>query len=231
MSTSRSRWIVAPLVVALLGLAGCGDSEPDSTGSDAADSSGDDDGADSGPRTVTDSRGEQTLDGPATDVVALEWAYVENLLAVDVTPVGAADTDGYASWVSAAPLPDSVTDVGLRQEPSVDQIANLAPDLIIVSEDNAQANLDQLEEIADVLVFTGTDTADNEAHMREEFTQVATAVGAEDEAQTVLDELDRTIDETRETLADAGVADDQFAIAQGWTASGSVVIRMFSPGR
>lgn len=239
MRANRGGLTAALLAAALmLTAAGCGDSEPttDASNANGSDGSGNagnaanegDDPAETGPITVTDSRGEQTLEGgPAEDVVALEWAYVEDLVEVGVTPVGVADVEGYNTWVSSAPVPDTVADVGTRQEPSLDAIAKLAPDLIIAEGDTVRQNLPQLNEIADVLVFEGTNPEGNFEHMRENFRQVAAAVGKDDEATKVLDELDAKIESATTTLADAGVAGDKFAIAQGWTASGAVVVRMF----
>src|SRR5690606_11762460 len=134
---------------------------------------------------------------------------------------------GYNSWVSSAAIPDTVTDGGTRQEPSLEEIAKLAPDLIIAEGDTVRQNLPQLDEIADVLVFEGTNPEGNFEHMRENFRQIAAAVGKTDEAEQVLADLDATIDEGAQALEGAGVAGDKFAVAQGWTANGAVVVRMF----
>jgi len=120
---------------AALVLSGCGTTE-------APENS-----AASGERiTVTDSRGtELTLDGPAEKVVGLEWGVTEHLVALGVMPVGAADAEGYGNWVSAEPLDDSVTDVGVRGEPSIDAIAALAPDLVVADAGLPAAAVTQLE--------------------------------------------------------------------------------------
>ena len=103
--------------------------------------------------TVTDSRGvEVELDGPAKRVVGTEWNVVENLVTLGVTPVGAADVEGYSAWVSGVPLDDSVTDIGTRGEPSLDTIASLDADLIVATTDLAENVITQLEELAPVVV-------------------------------------------------------------------------------
>ncbi|MCA1673060.1 MAG: ABC transporter substrate-binding protein, partial [Actinobacteria bacterium] len=102
---------------------------------------------------VTDTRGKEiVLDAPASKVVGLEWNVVEHLVSLGVMPVGVADVKGYSAWVKAEPLDDTVTDVGVRGEPSIDSIAALAPDLVISTPDVPEAALAQLEEIAPVLV-------------------------------------------------------------------------------
>lgn len=102
--------------------------------------------------TIADSRGAQTIDAPPQRVVALSWALVEQLLELGVTPVGVADPDGYRTWVVRPALPDSVTGVGLRQEPDLEAIAALAPDLILASDDQI-GFVPLLEKIAPVLHF------------------------------------------------------------------------------
>lgn len=186
--------------------------------------------ATAGPVTVTDARGEEiTLDAPAENVVALEWAEVESLVTLGVMPAGVADVEGYSTWVGEAPLDDGVTDVGTRQEPSVDSIVALEPDLVI-TEERGNNLISQLEEYVPVMVIEGSDTADNIGRMRENFTTIATAVGKEDEASTVLDEFDTTLDEGRQAIEDAGASEQGFAMADGWMQGSSVAIRMFGEG-
>lgn len=187
-------------------------------------------GETAGPVTVTDARGEEiTLDAPAQDVVALEWSEVEDLVTLGVMPVGVADVEGYSTWVSEAPLDDSVTDVGTRQEPSVDSIVALEPDLVI-TEERGNNVIRQLEEYVPVIVLEGSSTADNIGQMRENFTTIATAVGKQDEAAAVLEEFDTTLEEGAQAIEDAGASGQKFAMADGWMQGSSVAIRMFGEG-
>lgn len=74
----------------------------------------------------------QTSNQTATRVIALEWVYAENLLALGIQPVGVADIQGYKQYVNVQPsLTESVVDVGTRQEPNLEAIAQLKPDLIL----------------------------------------------------------------------------------------------------
>ena len=68
-----------------------------------------------------------------------------------MAPVGAADMKGYDTWV-AAPRPKGMKDVGSRQSPSMERIAALKPDLIVVPDYRSTKNLSQLKRIAPVLV-------------------------------------------------------------------------------
>ncbi|MQA82476.1 MAG: ABC transporter substrate-binding protein [Streptosporangiales bacterium] len=177
---------------------------------------------------VTDSRGEQTLPGPAKRVVALEWGLVENLLTLGVTPVGIADIKQYNVWVSAEPAPTSVKDVGLREEVSLDAVAGLDPDLILATTSGACGKpLPQFEKIADVLCFDGTDPNGNLQHMRDQFTAVAKSVGKGAEGDKVLADFDAKLADGKQKIADAGLAGTKLAGAHGWTDQGAPVVRMF----
>lgn len=215
----------AAALTAAVGLfAACGTTEEPSANDDGATEES------TGPVTVTDARGEEiTLDAPAEDVVALEWSEVEDLVTLGVMPVGVADVDGYSTWVSEVPLDDSVIDVGTRQEPSVDSIVALEPDLVI-TEERGNNVISQLEEHVPVMVLEGSNTADNIGQMRDNFTAIATAVGKEDEAAAVLEEFDTTLEEGEQAIEDAGASGQEFAMADGWMQGSSVAIRMFGEG-
>src|SRR5690625_641880 len=66
--------------------------------------------------TVEGAVDDVTLDEPAKKVVALEWTYGEDLLALGVQPAGMADIEGYNEWVNIEEeLDDTVEDVGDRK--------------------------------------------------------------------------------------------------------------------
>lgn len=173
------RPLLAPLALLLLLLAtACGGATTSADTANSPDPASDPTGNETdGTVVVEDVRGEVELPAPAERVVALEWTYVEDLLAVGVQPVGVADIDGYDAYVTAGPrLDEDVVDVGTRQEPSLEAIAALEPDLIVTDRNRAEANLTALEQIAPVLLFDPYD-GDQLETMREDFTALATAVG------------------------------------------------------
>ncbi|MGH3384382.1 MAG: ABC transporter substrate-binding protein [Nocardioidaceae bacterium] len=214
------------VVAATFLLSACGTTEEPSTGSSSASGS-----TAEGPVSVTDARGEKLeLDQPAEKVVGLEWSDLEMLVTLGVMPVGAADIKGYSSWVKAAPLDESVKDVGTRQEPSVDAIVALEPDLVIAHADRDQKLIEQLEEYVPVLVMQATDASDNIGQMKHNVETIATTVGEEDKAADVLADFDAKVAEGKDALAEAGVAGEQFAMADGWQDGSSIAIRMFGKG-
>ncbi|GII06106.1 ABC transporter substrate-binding protein [Planobispora takensis] len=187
--------------------------------------------ASAAPVTVTDSRGKQiTLDRPATKVVALEWGEAEMVVSLGVMPIGVADTKGYGTWVTAAKLDPSVKDVGTRQEPSVDSIAALQPDLIVMETSRDSALVPQLEKFAPVVVMTGSDGSDNLGRMRKDLKTIATALGKTAEADKLLADLDASLADGKSKLAAAGFAGKPFVMADGWKDGSKISIRLFGKG-
>lgn len=239
MSPNRRRFLAPLLLLLALVVAACGTTEetsavdvPDDVPADAGDDTAGADDGDTRPVTVVDARGEElTLDAPAEKVVALEWMQAENLVALGVMPVGVADIDGYTTWVgTAAPLDDTVADVGTRGEPSLESIIDLAPDLVVMEAGSPDDVITQIEQFAPVIVIQGSNASGNLDQLRSNLTTMASAVGRDAEAADLLTELDATIEEARSALADAGVVADGFAMADGWMQGSAVSIRMFGPG-
>ena len=50
-------------------------------------------------RVIQHALGENTITGTPQRIVALEWTYVEDLLALGLQPIGVADIEGYHDWV------------------------------------------------------------------------------------------------------------------------------------
>ncbi|MGW2149041.1 ABC transporter substrate-binding protein [Nonomuraea bangladeshensis] len=181
--------------------------------------------------TVTDSRGKEvTLDRPATRVVSLEWAETEILASLGVMPVGAADVKGYATWDTAAKLDDSVKDVGTRQEPSVDSISALQPDLVVMEAARDAPLIGQLEKFVPVLVTKGSDGSDNIKRMRDDLDMIAKAVGKSDQATKLMADFDAAMAAGKQKLADAGAAGKPFVMADGWKQGSTISVRLFGKG-
>ncbi|SEF92662.1 iron complex transport system substrate-binding protein [Nonomuraea solani] len=181
--------------------------------------------------TVTDGRGKQVkLDRPATRVVSLEWGETEMVTSLGVMPVGAADIKGYTLWNTAAKLDPSVKDVGTRQEPSVDSISALQPDLVLMEAERDSPLVEQLEKFVPVLVFTGSDATRNFDRLREDLNLIATAVGKTDQATKLLADMDAAFAAGKEKIAAAGAAGTPFAMADGWKQGSTISIRLFGKG-
>ncbi|MEA5583650.1 iron-siderophore ABC transporter substrate-binding protein [Nodularia harveyana UHCC-0300] len=151
----------------------------------------------------------------ATRVVALEWVYAENLLALGIQPVGVADIRGYQKYVNVEPsLADSVVDVGTRQEPSLEAIAQLKPDLILGVELRHQTIYDTLSAIAPTLLFNPYPSGELSQldEMQQTFRQIADRVNRQDVAETVIQQTQTTIQKAATLIKNSQKLD--FVLAQ-----------------
>jgi iron complex transport system substrate-binding protein len=164
-------------------------------------------------------------------VVALEWDIVENLSALGVKPVGAADLGGYRTYVSIG-LPRGITDVGRRQEPSLERIARLKPDLIVVPGYRAGSSLKTLKRIAEVLVTNPypADTSDGAqfAAMVRDFRALGKAVGKPKRAEAVLRDMSSAFSRLRKRLRGAKRAGTRVTIATPGGTASSPALRLFT---
>ncbi len=159
-------------------------------------------------------------------VVAIEWDTVENLHMLGMAPVGAADMKGYDTWV-AAPRPRGMKDVGSRQSPSIERIAALRPDLIVVPDYRSTKNLAQLKKIAPVLVTHPYPASGSQLNaMVTDFRRLAAAVGRKDRGERVLQDLSNTLARAKTKLRSK--AGQRVAIATPGGTSSAPAIRMFT---
>jgi len=163
-------------------------------------------------------------------VVTLEWSYTEAVLALGVQPVGMADIEGYHGWVDIpVEIDESVVDVGTRQEPNLEQIIELDPDLIIAPAFRVVESYDQLNAIAPTLAFDAypTDTTHYDG-MINTFNTIATLLDREAEAEAVLADLQATYDATAQAIAESDIALDNFILAQSYISGDAPVFRLFT---
>lgn len=220
MRRSRAALAAAALLLPALALTGCGTTQPASTPSAAADRVAVMDG--SGARV--------TLDGPAKRVVATEWNAVETLQSLGVTPVGVADTKGYAQYDTVEPLPSGVKDVGGRGEPSVDSVASLKPDLVVVPSEYEDSVIAQLKRVAPVLVLTSGDAEKPVEQMRANVELLAEVTGRQDEAATQLKDFDAALATAKQRLESAGLGGAEVAIADAYSQGDQVTVRPYTEG-
>ena len=184
-----------------------------------------------GPVTVTDSRGKEVkLDSPAKKVVTLEWAETETVASLGVMPVGVADAAGYKTWDAAVPLADDVKDVGKRNEPSVDSIVALDPDLVIMAKGRDETLAGQLEKYVPVIVTKASDASGNLDRLREDTKLIAQAIGKSAEGDELLSELDTALADGKKAVEAKGATGTPFIMADGWLQGSTVNIRPFGKG-
>jgi ferric hydroxamate transport system substrate-binding protein len=217
------RFAVPAALAAVLAASACGTTEEGGGTDEAA--------TEAGPVSTTDFLGRTVeLDAPAEKVVTLEWAETEIVASLGVMPVGAADLEGYNTWVGGTvPLDDTVTDVGTRQEPSVDAIAGLGADLVIMEADD-EALIANIEEFVPVLVAEGSNATDNIARMKRDVDMIAELLGRTDEAAALWGEFEAKIGETTAAIEAAGTGDLPYLFADGWIEGDAVSVRPFGAG-
>ena len=183
--------------------------------------------------TIEGTNGEVTLDAPAKKVVALEWTYAEDLLAVGVQPAGMADITEYGNYVNIEPqLDETVIDVGGRQEPNLEAIAEIDPDLIIGVDFRHTAMLEELERIAPTVIFNPypeDESIDLYQEMETTFKEIAKAVGKTDEAETVLADLETKYEESAAEIDAAELETKDVILTLAYSGPQAPEIRVFTP--
>lgn len=89
-------------------------------------------------------------------MVALDWGLASTLIALGAPPVGIAEPALYRGWVGEPALPDGIRDVGLRLEPNLECLAELAPDRILIGplSEAARPILERVAPVSQLAVFT-----------------------------------------------------------------------------
>jgi len=245
MKSYSKAWLLALIFV--MALAGCGGGNATTEGEGAGDATtGAGEAAAVAPAaaeeapaaepaavTLKDSKGEVVLEKPATKVVTLEWTYAEDLIAVGVQPVGNADNENYRRYVTEqAALGADVADVGTRQEPNLEAIAALQPDLIVGVAFRHEKILDQLNAIAPTLLFNPypdeASGADQYGEMEETFRTIAAAVGKADQADQVLADLAKHYDDAKSKLEQAGKGGAEVVLTQAYSNQNAAELRLFT---
>ncbi|WP_188454606.1 ABC transporter substrate-binding protein [Virgibacillus oceani] len=215
------------LIVCLLLLAACG------SGEEAKDTKNDSNSSDKKREvTIEDAMGEQTIKGTPKKIVVLEWAYAENLLALGIQPAGVADIDGYNKWVNVdKEFAESVEDVGTRQEPNLEAISRLNPDLIIAFKNSHEQILDSLKDIAPTVTFdpySDKESKDHYQNVINDFKKLAKIVDKEAEAQLALEDLDSYMKEQKQRVTEAGLEGSEYVVTQAYTSQNTPIIRLFT---
>ncbi len=182
-------------------------------------------------RVVEHAMGATEITGTPLRVVALEWKYAEDLLAIGLQPVGVADIAGYNAWVKIpVTLSPDVVDVGTRQAPNLELLASLQPDLILTAVNRVGESYAQLSAIAPTLVFSPYPTDETVSpyqEMRDVLTLIADITGRASEGEAALARLDQKFAEARATLESAGLLGEKFILAQGFTSDNAATVRLF----
>lgn len=152
---------------------------------------------------------------PSHRIVALEWLFVEHLLALGIQPVGVADIKGYQQYVNIPlSLEETVQNVGTRQEPNLEAIAQLQPDLIVGVRFRHQNILSALESIARTRIFNlYSDEVSQLTRLKESFQEMATLTDHQEKGEKKLQHLETTLSNAREELSQTPISKRPIVLA------------------
>ncbi|SDN70882.1 iron complex transport system substrate-binding protein [Actinomyces ruminicola] len=159
------------------------------------------------PRTVTHFLGDTTIEAAPERVLIISTGQLDAALTLGIVPVGATSGDGAGTVPDYLPtaFPDdadalaAITDVGSRTEPSVEAIANLSPDLILmnIAGKDAESLYGSLSEIAPTVATQGTGQ-----YWKQDFLLLADALGKPETAQAWLEAFHADAASAGEGIAD-----------------------------
>lgn len=147
-----------------------------------------------GSRTVTHDLGVAEVPADPQRIVAINSAAIELLATLDIKPVG------IAPWIGAgnpAQVPAHISEamdltgvefVGDANQPNLEAIAAVEPDLILMSGGGYYQELyDQVSQIAPTVAYAAWPEDSPRSYWKEYFINTATAMGKEEQAQAVID--------------------------------------------
>lgn len=105
-------------------------------------------------RDVAHTLGHTTIKGTPKRIIALEFSFVDDLVAIGLKPIALADDNNPSSVIPPirAKL-GNYKSVGLRQTPNLETIASLHPDLIIADSTRHAKLYDKLKDIAPTIAL------------------------------------------------------------------------------
>ncbi|WP_439651423.1 ABC transporter substrate-binding protein [Photobacterium atrarenae] len=165
-------------------------------------------------KTYQHELGTAELSAPPKKVVSLDWVLTETLLTLDVAPQAIADVSGYQEWVSLPVLPEGVVDVGSRREPNLELLAQLKPDVILMSKHLAPA-YEKLSAIAPTLVYSVYSEKKAPYQQAEVITrQLGVLFEREAKAEQVIDATRERLAQNGQRLKTAGMASHPLLIVR-----------------
>jgi len=178
-----------------------------------------------GFRLIVHALGETCVSNDVQRVVTLEHSMTEAVVTLGVQPVGVADLERYNTLVGLPIAPsDDTIDVGTRNEPNLEVITALDPDLIIAASWRVGENYDELNAIAPTITFVGSESLEV---MGDYFTTIATALNREAEAQQILEALDQHFADAAARVANAEI-EPGFVLSQTWFEDSVATFRLFT---
>lgn len=148
------------------------------------------------PRTYTDAAGrEVTLEAFPEKIVVDYLPYWEYMIALGITPAGAASADHYRDTWDAFKAYDTSATEDMGDELNLEKLLELEPDVIFIA---SEEGVENLEKIAPVIVMDGQLKQDWRFGLRE----FAGILGLEEKAEAYIAEVDGRLAEEKVRLGE-----------------------------
>ncbi len=174
------------LVTVMLTLAGCGGASEGSGGGTTSES-----------RTIKHAMGETKISGTPERVVVLDTGELDSAMTLGVKPVGAVEAVegmGYPSYLEGT---EGIENVGTIQEPNLEKIAALNPDLILSNTLRHEQIYDQLSQIAPTVLGESTGVT-----WQQNFDLYARALNKIGKAGQVKSDYEKRTEEFKQAIGD-----------------------------
>ncbi|MFT7185941.1 MAG: ABC-type Fe3+-hydroxamate transport system substrate-binding protein [Pseudohongiellaceae bacterium] len=142
---------------------------------------------------IQDSTGSHHFEQTPKRVAVLAWELAEQVIELGILPIAMPEVEQYHKWVVKPSLPATVEDLGSRDEPNLEKLMQLKPDLILIGYPQSDIK-NQLEKIAPVLYFNSYSKAHNNVEaVIWGFKELAKLFGKQELAVKKLDDMNARI--------------------------------------
>ncbi|MCZ0874048.1 Fe(3+) dicitrate ABC transporter substrate-binding protein [Peribacillus sp. AS_2] len=149
-------------------------------------------------RTIKHEMGETEMKDTPKKIVTLELSFVDSLNALGIKPIGISDDNKKDMITKLVGQEMDYTSVGTREQPNLEVISSLQPDLIIADAERHKGIYKDLQKIAPTIVLKSRESTYQEN--LDSFKTIAKAVNKEDAAEKRLSEHEKTIKELKSKL-------------------------------
>lgn len=149
-------------------------------------------------------------------IACLEFPLAESLLALGLKPAGLSEAEGYQHWIGYGSV-EGCQNLGSRQQPALEQLALLQPDLILGVDYRHAALFKALDQIAPTILyryqpgFSGQSQLDDSLLM---FEHIAQLTDRQSQAAPLLQQFEQQLQQSRQQLAAKGLANRRFLLLQ-----------------
>ncbi|MBK5500028.1 ABC transporter substrate-binding protein [Peribacillus sp. TH14] len=149
-------------------------------------------------RTIKHEMGETEIQNTPTKIVTLELSFVDSLNALGINPIGISDDNKKDMITKLVGKEIDYTSVGTREQPNLEVISSLKPDLIIADAERHKGIYKDLQKIAPTVILKSRESTYQEN--LDSFKSIAKAVNQEEAAEKRLSEHEKTIKELKSKL-------------------------------